>query len=97
MAEHFTERNLQHKYNWSHSTKDNPKLIGFPDRALLSRNEGHEVLNFIQNFVNEQKWTGAEAVNGGQKVEKMIHKCPGTQRSHLHVRDWIIENWNKVA
>jgi hypothetical protein len=38
-------------------------------------------------------WTASPNTITGQKVERLIHECPGHLRSHKHVKDWILENW----
>ena len=95
MAYHFTSKDLQYKYDWKAKDEgDNPKIVGFPDRNLLNRGEGYEVLPFIIRFVESLTWTPSPPnVATGQKVVRLIHACPGHLRSHKNIRDWVLENW----
>lgn len=80
------------EYSWTTYEDDDPKVTGNPDSTLLSRKEGYEVLYFINKYMKENKLS---TVAEGQKVEKMIHKAPKDKRSHKHVSEWIVANWNK--
>ncbi|WP_376967594.1 hypothetical protein ABNQ39_36005 (plasmid) [Azospirillum sp. A26] len=90
----MTKTNLIYKdYNWkAKDDKDNPKITGFPDNALLNRSEGYEVLDFINRFAAKHD---LKQVASGQKVERFIHDhLPSNVRSHKNVHDWIVANWN---
>lgn len=38
------------EYSWTAIDGDNPKITGIPDSTLLNREEGYEVLAFINRF-----------------------------------------------
>jgi len=89
----FTEVDLQYKYSWEHTKKDDPKLRGEPDSSLLNRSEGYEVLYMIQRLM--AAWN-LKNVASGKKIEKMIREaCPSNLHSQAHVKQWIDTNWDK--
>ncbi|SBV91744.1 conserved hypothetical protein [uncultured Desulfovibrio sp.] len=80
-------------YIWKVLPNDNPKITGKPDSTLLNRNEGYEVLDFINNYMKTHKLS---TVAEGQKVEKMIRNdVPKHIHSHSKISEWIADNWNK--
>lgn len=84
---------LTHTYSWTAISPDDPKITGKPDSTFLNRNEGYEVLAFINSFaaINEFK----QKVSG-LKVERLIKKhLPGDTRSHANVTKWLIDNWKR--
>lgn len=87
----FTRSDLQNRYNWSADKGDNPKLKGEPDKSLLDRTEGYEVLYLIQKLMSAWDFKN---ISSGQKIEKMIHKIPSNLHSQAHVKEWISNNWN---
>lgn len=95
----FTRRDLQYShYSWRTTEGDSSRIRGFPDNVLLNRNEGYEVVHFINQFIADQvSWrTESEAskLALGHKIERMIHNnLPGNVRSHLNVQQWIATNW----
>jgi hypothetical protein len=95
MAYSFKRSDLKLTYVWTASKEgDNAKITGFPDNVLLDRNEGYEVLPFIIRFVNAHWKETPSTVATGQQVEQLIRKCPTNLRSHRHITDWIVQNWN---
>ena len=48
----FSKADLQYEYTWTTVTDDNPDETGTPDRDLLNRFEGYEVLYFINKFMD---------------------------------------------
>lgn len=46
----ITKSDLNYEYSWTSTKEDDPKISGEPDRTLLNRNEGYEVLYFINKF-----------------------------------------------
>lgn len=88
----LAKSDLAYKYQWTAGEGDNPKIIGFPDNALLNRDEGYEVLDFINRFAVKHDF---KQKNSGLKVEKMIKDhLPGDTRSHKNVEAWLVANWN---
>lgn len=84
---------LKFEYSWKAIPPDDPRVTGKPDSTLLNREEGYEVLYFINRFADTNNWNSK---NSGLKVEKLIKKhLPGTTRSHANVRQWLVDNWNK--
>ena len=83
----FTISDMQYKYPKSNDW-DNKRLIGHPDRDLLSRTERYEVHDFICSFLN---YLSADlTVENGQHIEKIIHEdLPEHIESRLKAREWI--------
>lgn len=88
----FKKSDLQYKhYDWTAAQEDdNAKIIGFPDNILLARNEGYEVLPYINRYMDHRGW---KQLSSFQKIETAIKdKLPGTTRHHDKVRDWLDKN-----
>ena len=77
-------------YTWEHQTGDNPQKIGGLDKKHLNRNEGYEILYFIDTFCNKYRLTKKSSA---LKVEKMIRKAPSEMRNQDEIEEWIKLNW----
>lgn len=89
----FSEDDLefQDEYTWTHEKGDNPKKIGHPDQVLLDRDEGYEVLPFINRFMKKHKMVKKESF---LKVEDLIkNHLPSNIRSHANITAWLEKNW----
>lgn len=83
----------ENEYSWKAIWDDNPKITGVPDSTLLNREEGYEVLAFINRFAVKH---ALKQKDSGLKVETMIHDhLPGDTRSHANVEKWLVDNWKK--
>ncbi|WP_400190671.1 hypothetical protein [Hymenobacter sp. B81] len=92
---YFTKADLRLQYNWKAKQEgDNPQITGFPDRVLLDRTEGYEVLAFINRFAESRAWRPDNGA-AGHKLERMIREHPGHIRSHKNVEDWVMANWSR--
>lgn len=81
-------------YSWTALDGDNPKIIGKPDSTFLNRNEGYEVLYFINKFMEIYELKNKSTAT---KIEKMIrNELPGATRSQENVKVWIVSNWNNT-
>lgn len=91
----FKKGNLKLKYSWTASVEDdNAKITGFPDSALLDRNEGYEVLPFLNRYMTVKNWSTESTLN---KLEDSLRNdLPGTTRSHVNVRKWLDENFKII-
>lgn len=84
---------LQYQYSWTAISPDDPKITGIPDSVLLNRNEGYEVLSFINRVAHVSNWTIKDPA---LKAERLIKEhLPGDIRSHSNVWQWLVDNWNK--
>lgn len=86
----FNKSDLRFSYTWTTTSTDDPKLIGNPDRVFLNRQEGYEVLKFIQTLMGD--W-GFKKVESGHRLEKLIHQSPTDLRSKENIKEWIRSNW----
>lgn len=84
---------LTYEYSWTVVSGDNPQITGAPDDALLNRNEGYEMLEFINRVAEVSKWT---AKPSALKVERLIKQhLPSDIRTRASIWQWLIDNWNK--
>lgn len=87
----LTATDLDGKYSWTAIRHDNPKVSGEPDATLLNRNEGYEVLYFVNRMATT---LGLTKKSDGLKIEKMLKTAPSELHSQEHVSDWIQKNWS---
>lgn len=78
---------LQYQYSWTAIRPDDPKVTGQPDQTFLNRNEGYEVLAFL----NKVAGSTAEALKAERLIKTVL---PGNVRSRANVLDWLKRNWN---
>lgn len=77
---------LQFTYQWSAIPPDDPRVTGAADSTFLNRNEGYEVLAFLNRVCKEL----AQAL----KAERLIRQhLPGSVRSRANVLKWLQDNW----
>lgn len=89
MAELFTNKDLKYSYEWNTPPEDH-KLKGDPDKYILDRNEGNEVLYMINTLM--KNWSMKD-ISQGHKIESLIHKAPPDLHSQERVKNWIFKNW----
>lgn len=83
----ISKADLKFDYKWSADKGDNPKLTGSPDRDLIDRDEGYEVLRYL-NAVSKTKATAL-------KAERLIKQhLPGSVRSRARITEWLQQNWS---
>lgn len=81
-------------YSWTAVAGDDPKVTGKPDSTFLNRNEGYEVLYFINKFMEMYDLKNKSTAT---KIEKMIrNELPGDIRSQENVKKWVAMNWEKT-
>ena len=89
----ITKSELKYDYSWTVLNGDNPKITGVPDSTLLNRNEGYEVLWFINKFAEKHNFKNKESAF---KIERMLKShLPENIRSQENVVGWIEDNWDK--
>jgi hypothetical protein len=87
----ISSSDLKYHYSWTVIPGDNPKVTGNPDNTLLNRNEGYEMLYFVNKFCERYNLT---TVSGAQKVERMIKTVvPSHVHSQISIDKWIYDNW----
>ena len=81
-------------YKWDPRDEgDDPRVTGEPDSTLLDRNEGYEVLNFVNAYCRRNKGGREQTTSVYQHIEKGIRACPGNIRSQEGIEKWIKGNW----
>jgi hypothetical protein len=87
----ISENDLQYKYSWHVYGDDDPEATGEPDSTELNREEGYEVLPFINKYCKRYGW---KTLGSALKVEKMIkEKLPSDIHSREKIDTWIAKNW----
>lgn len=80
-------------YSWSTYSNDDSKITSEPDRTLLNRKEGYEILYFINKLVEMHK---LKLKSSALKIENMIrNEVPSNLHSQENVKSWIENNWEK--
>lgn len=78
---------LCYVYSWTAIPPDDERKTGNPDRVLLNRHEGYEVLPFLNRICTN--------LQQALKAERLIQtELPGEIRSRAHVLDWLNRNWD---
>jgi len=95
MAVQLTSADLQYRYSRSAIPGDNPRLRGL-DSNFFNGGEEYEVLDFINSFLKSHNINGNPLTKEhGLKIERMLQGKPGNLRSQEHVKQWVLDNWNK--
>ncbi len=83
-------------YKWTaKADHDNPKFIGAQEAAMLNREEGYEMLYFINSLALTLKWN--DSLLSRQKLEQIIReKVPSNIRTHGGIKIWIAENYKEI-
>lgn len=92
----IAKSDLLYSYTWSTIAGDDPRLTGKPDSVLLNRNEGYEVLYFINRFCSLHTFNNGQAATKAEalKAERLIRtQLPSNLRSRQHVSEWLEKNW----
>jgi hypothetical protein len=93
----FTRKNMFYSdYKWNpHEGYDNPRVTGEPDSTLLNRQEGYEMLYFINKVAETWGWKSASNVDY-QKIEKCVRlHVPGGIRSQKGILNFLEEHREK--
>lgn len=90
-----TKSDLQFTYTWTAAKEyDNPVETCFPDTVDFARQEGYEVLHYLNRIVELSGWNSrAHAL----KVERMLQDLPDNISKYSKVHKWVIDNWEKYS
>ncbi|WP_332773240.1 hypothetical protein [Pseudomonas sp. ESBL1] len=77
---------LQYRYKWTADKGDNPLYIGKKDRDLVDRDEGYEVLNFLNSVCD----TKEQALHAERLIKTLL---PGKTQNRNEIHQWLIDNW----
>jgi len=81
----------ENEYTWKRDGGDGP-YIGVIDRIKLDRDEGYEVLDFANSYLNANVLFAKE--NDLHKLEKLIrHKLPSSAVMKSEIIDFLKKNW----
>lgn len=88
----FNKKSLRYEYNWAaYKENDNAKIIGFPENYFLDRNEGYEVLPFINKYMSSRNWAYEFTFRNLEKVIR--EELPDTIEGHNTIKQWLDENF----
>lgn len=80
-------------YSWTVLNGDNPKITGAPDSTLLNRNEGYEMLYFVNAFSEIHNFKNKVSP---LKAERLIkEKVPANIHSQENIKLWLEQNWSE--
>jgi len=89
----LTKSDLKYVYSWTSYDNDNPKITGSLDSTLLNRNEGYEILYFINKYCDKYRIVYR---SDALKIERMIKTVvPNDIHSQQKIEEWIFYYWNK--
>ncbi|PZR01992.1 MAG: hypothetical protein DI539_28035 [Flavobacterium psychrophilum] len=78
-------------YKWTAYRSDDPKVTGKPDSTLLNRNEGYEMVYFINRYMIDKNWN---EVRTGQKIEKYLKESDESNKSHAFWKADLDKNFS---
>ena len=83
---------LEGKYRWTAIKHSDPRVSGEPDRTAFTRDEGFEVLYFVNKVADI---LGLTKKADGLKIEEMLKVAPSDLLSQVEVKEWVEANWVK--
>jgi len=84
----YKRSQMVYDYKWTAaSDHDNPDVRNFPDDRLLNREEGYEMLHFINSVAKKYNWNGN--LSSYQNLERALKN--GTVPSNIRSPRKIIE------
>lgn len=83
-------------YKWlAKADHDNPEFIGAQEASMLNRDEGYEMLYFINSLALTWKWN--DSLASRQKLERIIkEEVPSNIRTHSGIKNWIEQNYKEI-
>lgn len=86
----FEIKNMSYIYRWTTYNNDDPKVTGKPDSTLLNRNEGYEILSFINNYADRNNLSTSDC----KEIEELIKtKVPKDIHSREKISNWLDKNF----
>ncbi|MFA0999202.1 MULTISPECIES: hypothetical protein [Pseudomonas syringae group] len=84
----ITKSDLVYEYTWSADQGDNPEYVGKLDRDKIDRDQGYEVLRFLNSICTAKD----QALHAERLIKTLL---PGTIQKRTEIHQWLIDNWNK--
>ncbi|MBL1264640.1 hypothetical protein [Candidatus Methylomicrobium oryzae] len=86
----------KYHYSWSSEyISGNTGIKGHPDIEQLDRNQGYEMLDFLNHLMENTPFKRRFDV---LEVERLIQeRMPGHLRSHAQIKEWIESNWHHLG
>lgn len=83
----FTRTNLKLKYSWITEKDKAMAVTGFPRNVIFDSNEGHQVVWFVNRYMESLGWHTQASFNN---IELLLRKhLPVGINSHHHVKLWL--------
>lgn len=87
----FGKDSLKFNYSWTTTEGDSKKVTGYPDSVLLNRNEGYEILHFINKYMATRNLNNT--ISNFIVIEDSIKRnIPSNLRSQAHIKEWLNNN-----
>ena len=81
---------LIQRYQWVSRANRSSERPFFGDHLIFNRHDGYQVLHLI-NKLSAQLSGGTSS----RKIEEMLIFLPEKSLTHIQVKEWVIDNWNK--
>lgn len=78
---------LQYRYTWTTDSGDNPGYTGKLDRDKVDRDEGYEVLHFLNSICDSKD----QALHAERLIKT---KLPGSVQRRDDILRWLKDNWH---
>ena len=86
----FNSADLRKKYDWTTSKGTAEVVQGFPANVVFNSNQGHEVLHFINRYMEDIGWFTKISFNN---IEVLIRDwLPLGKHNHKEVKEWLDAN-----
>ena len=85
----LNQNDLQFEYSWSVLESNDPQVIESYDYTSLNRNEGYDVITFLNHFARTYSLTKESAL----KAERLIKShLPQDINQRIDASRWLIDN-----
>lgn len=85
----LNQNDLQFEYSWSILESNDPQVIEPYDSTLLNRNEGYDVITFLNHFARTYSLSKENAL----KAERFIkYYMPQDINKRIDASRWLINN-----
>lgn len=82
---------LHYRYTWRVDRGDNPDQRGLLDRVRVDRDEGYEVLHFINHFCRKLR---ISVSRHGSLIEELLKTAPSNMVMRDQLQNWV---WTQVT
>lgn len=87
----FHRSDLRYNYTAQSAGGNCKKVRGFPSNVVLNRNEGYEVLHFINHYMSRRHYSQLVTF---ERIEEAIKTKLPFDTSYANVKKWLRQNYN---